>query len=38
VSGDAFIDGLAPLKTALDRKAKEAGPGDDSSAAEDEDD
>ena len=32
---DAFVDGLAPLKSTLDRKAKEAG-ADDGTRGEDE--
>ena len=36
VSADAFVDGLAPLKAALDKKAKEPGRGDDAGRTEDE--
>jgi len=35
VTTDALVDGLAPLKATLDRKAKEPGRGDDVRAEED---
>lgn len=38
VATDAFVDGLAPLKASLDRKAKQPGPGDDEGGEPDEDD
>ena len=37
VSSDAFIDGLAPLKAALDKKTKEPGVGDDAGRSDEED-
>ena len=36
VSSDAFVDGLATLKAALDKKAKEPARGDESGRADDE--
>ncbi len=36
VAADAFVDGLAPLKAALDRKAKEPGRGDDGARGDEE--
>jgi hypothetical protein len=36
ITTDAFIDGLAPLKDTLDKKAKERGVGDDDGRSEDE--
>ena len=36
VASDAFVDGLAPLKAALDKKAKEPGRGDEGGRADEE--